>query len=75
LAGYLLEDFGNGDPAALAKLLHAVFEGDWNEATWIYRESFLPKQTPPTSDQIINSMRNLKLNLNLMRSFLPTWRF
>ena len=63
LAGYLLENFGNGDPAALAKLLHAVFEGDWNEAAWIYRESLLPKQTPPTSDQIINAMRNLKLNL------------
>ncbi|HQJ32571.1 MAG TPA: hypothetical protein PLO13_04380 [Anaerolineaceae bacterium] len=63
LAGYLLEHFGNGDPANLAKLLHAVFEGDWNEAAWIYRESFLAKQTPPTSDQVINSMRTLKLNL------------
>jgi len=63
LAGYLLEHFGNGDPANLAKLLHAVFEGDWNEAAWIYQESFLAKQTPPTSDQVINSMRTLKLNL------------
>ncbi|MEN6531554.1 MAG: hypothetical protein ABFD17_07250, partial [Anaerolineaceae bacterium] len=63
LAGYLLEHFGNGDPAKLAKLLHAVFEGDWNEAAWIYRESFLSKQTPPTSDQVINSIRTLKLNL------------
>lgn len=63
LAGYLLEHFGTGDPDTLAKLLHAVFEGDWNEAASIYRESFLAKQTAPTSDQVINSMRTLKLNL------------
>ncbi len=63
LTGFLLRNFADGDPAKLAKLLRAIFESDWVNAAWIYGESFLGKQAPPDSDQIINSMRSLKLNL------------
>jgi serine/threonine protein kinase len=62
LAGYLLQHLGDGDPAKLAQLLHAIFESNWTDAAWIYNESFLKGKTPPASDSIINSMRNLKLN-------------
>ena len=75
LAGYLLEHFGESDPVLLAKLLHAVFENNWTDAAWIYRERFLVKQTPPYSDTVINSMRNLQLNLKpypLIRSDLES---
>ncbi len=64
LAGYLLEHFGESDAVLLAKLLHAVFENNWTDAAWIYRESFLAREIPPHSDSVINSMRNLQLNLN-----------
>ena len=63
LAGYLLAYFGNGNPATPSKLLLAVFEGDWNEAAWIFRENLLDPQTPPEGDQVINAMRNFRLNL------------
>ena len=75
LAGYLLEHFGENDPVLLAKLLHAVFENNWTDAAWIYRERFLVKQTPLYSDTVINSMRNLQLNLKpypLIRSDLES---
>ncbi|HPR34802.1 MAG TPA: hypothetical protein PKY64_03940 [Anaerolineaceae bacterium] len=63
LAGFLLNLDSDSDPTKLAKLLHAIFESDWVNAAWIYRVSFLGEKTPPESDQIINSMRTLKLNL------------
>lgn len=63
LAGYLLKHFGESDPTKLASLLSAIFESNWTDATWIYRESFLAEKTPPASDPVINSMRNMKLNL------------
>ncbi len=63
LVGYLLEHFGDGDPTTLATLLHAVFESQWVDAAWIYSESYLAKETYPYNDSIINSMRNLQLNL------------
>jgi len=64
LAGYLLEHFGESNPTTLAKLLHAVFEGNWIDAAWIFRENFLETGKPPYSASAINSMRTLQLNLN-----------
>ena len=63
LAGFLLEHYGESDPAILAKMLHAVFESNWVDAAWIYRTSFLAEGTSPTDDSVINSMRTLQLNL------------
>lgn len=63
LAGYLLQHFSGADPAQFAELLHAIFDSNWTDAAWTYRESFLDDKTPPSSDPIINSMRSLKLNL------------
>ncbi len=63
LAGFLLEHYGESDPAILAKMLHAVFESNWVDAAWIYRTSFLAEGTSPIGDSVINSMRTLQLNL------------
>ncbi len=62
IAGYLLKHFGEGDPTTLASLLSAIYESNWTDAAWIYRESFLAEKTAPANDPVINSMRNLKLN-------------
>ena len=64
LAGYLLKHAGDGNPARLSQLLQAIFESNWTDAAWIYNGSFVEGKTPPSSDSIINSMRNLKLNSN-----------
>lgn len=77
LAGYLLKVFVDVDPTSLAKLLHSVFESNWTDAVWIYREHFLPKENHPITDSVINSMRNLQLNLKpyaLIRSDLEVLR-
>lgn len=77
LVGYLLRHFAESDPSLLTKLLRAVFEKNWVDAAWDYRESFLPKDTAPSRDAIIVTMRNLQLNLKpypLIRSDLESLR-
>lgn len=62
LSGYLLNHRSDSDPGALASLLKAMFESNWTDAAWIYRESFLAEQTAAANDPVINSMRNVELN-------------
>jgi len=64
LAGYLLIHYEDGKPSALAELIRAVFENNWTEAAWIYREEFLPGNAEPETNSVITSMRSLQLNLN-----------
>ncbi len=64
LGGYLLKQFGEIESTTLARLLHAVFESDWTNAAWIFRENFQAGDTAPVNDPVLNSMRNLKLISN-----------
>lgn len=63
IAGYLLGQHHKSKPNDFADLLRAVFESDWTNVAWIYREHFLGKQDAPDSDRTINSLRTMKLDL------------